>query len=227
MKNKQNSQTLSFAKLTVLAAGLWLSTGSAWAAKDSQDKQIKVQFDAGKSEKTYKGTIKGQGYDSYVFYAKEGQVLSPKFTKKGNAELILFDYGELDEPYVLPKTGQYDLRVIHPKAAAIRGDTSTYQLTIRIADKNSSKKKSSSSQTAAPAKGNYLCNGDKTLPVAFINDSKTPVAVIHYANELHVLKQAKSASGARYVSNGYELLTKGDEATLYKNDKAILSDCHL
>ena len=78
----------------------------------------------------------------------------------------------------------------------------------------------------------YTCDDNKTLEVVYVNSGKQSYAIINQMDEMVLLKQVKSASGAIYKALSsnytYELLTKGDTATLVEgDDKPILSNCRL
>ncbi|MFU2078020.1 hypothetical protein [Avibacterium endocarditidis] len=93
-----------------------------------------VKFKKGASSANYSGKIKGWQCRSYAFYAKEGQTLTVNLRAKGAAEAII--YGEDDfapnTPYILPRTGRYEVRVLQPKAQSIKKLTSSYKMNIKI-----------------------------------------------------------------------------------------------
>ncbi|OAT47051.1 periplasmic lysozyme inhibitor of c-type lysozyme [Proteus hauseri ATCC 700826] len=79
-----------------------------------------------------------------------------------------------------------------------------------------------SSLLAAPAMAaktdTYNCDGQK-IKVSFPDDQ---IAVMYYGDELIVLKEAISASGARYVGENFQIWTKGKDdlnlATISEDD---------
>ena len=64
----------------------------------------------------------------------------------------------------------------------------------------------------------YNCDGQK-IRVSFPNDQ---IAVMYYSDELIVLKEAISASGARYVGENFQIWAKGKNefnlATISEDD---------
>lgn len=79
----------------------------------------------------------------------------------------------------------------------------------------------------------YLCDRGVMVPATYVNDSETPLAVIHVDGTQITLFQEQAASGARYgwPSDGanYVWWTKGEEATLYWKEAGtetpILENC--
>ncbi|MCU9997591.1 inhibitor of g-type lysozyme [[Pasteurella] aerogenes] len=113
--------------LAVLSA-----TSIASAAQDC--KMTNVKFKKGAYSASYNGKVKGWQCVSYKFSAKQGQTLNVNLTTKGNAEAVLYDNYDFiqGQPYLLPKTGSYEVRVLQPKAAAIKNKTSSYNVNIEI-----------------------------------------------------------------------------------------------
>lgn len=89
----------------------------------------------------------------------------------------------------------------------------------------------------APAEGDtiervaYACERGMMLDVVYVNTaSGSSFAVVSQKDELIPMQVAVSGSGARYVpvnvNQTYELLTKGDAATLYEDSDTVLAgDC--
>ena len=77
----------------------------------------------------------------------------------------------------------------------------------------------------------YACAGNKILHAVFVNTAGgSSFATILQQDELIPMQVAVSGSGARYVpvnvNQTYELLTKGDAATLYEDSDTVLAgDC--
>ena len=87
----------------------------------------------------------------------------------------------------------------------------------------------------APAAGDtieriaYSCDGGKMMDAIFVNTaSGSSFAVVSHNDELIPMQVAVSASGARYVpvnvNQTYELLTKGDDATLYEDQDTVIAE---
>jgi hypothetical protein len=119
--------------------------GSAIA--DAGIRQEKVQFARGASSAAIKGQIKGDATVDYVVRAAAGQTLSVKLQEtnpqnyfnvmppdsKGSA-MFVGDTGE-DYSGVLPADGDYVVRVYLMRAAARRGESSNYTVTIGVSGK--------------------------------------------------------------------------------------------
>ncbi len=69
----------------------------------------------------------------------------------------------------------------------------------------------------------YQC--DETLTVKLNNPRAGSQFV--YDNQLLHLKQGISASGARYTDGIYVFWVEGEEATVYKRDRIVLSNYQL
>ncbi|MFQ1014604.1 hypothetical protein ACIWO4_09220 [Avibacterium paragallinarum] len=93
-----------------------------------------VKFKKGASSANYSGKIKGWQCRTYAIYGKQGQVLTVKLSTKGSAEATIYgnDDFEANVPYTLPETGRYEVRILQPKAQAIKKLISNYKLNIQI-----------------------------------------------------------------------------------------------
>ncbi len=93
----------------------------------------------------YYGRLDGYKYDSYKFYAKKGQKLKVTLTG-GNVETYLWgnqlkdsinlgEYSpELDDNgvYILPASGEYEIRVLQPRSQARKDKKPQYWMSINI-----------------------------------------------------------------------------------------------
>lgn len=81
-----------------------------------------------------KGKIKGHQCVSYNFLAKKGDVLTAVINTNNDADVVLFDSYDFipGEKYIIPENGEYQLRVIHYKAAAIENKISYYKIKINL-----------------------------------------------------------------------------------------------
>ncbi|APL92869.1 hypothetical protein RCN20_16375 [Escherichia coli] len=81
-----------------------------------------------------KGKIKGHQCVSYNFLAKKGDVLTAVINTNNDADVVLFDSYDFipGEKYIIPENGEYQLRVIHYKAAAIKNKISYYKIKINL-----------------------------------------------------------------------------------------------
>ena len=108
-------------------------------------KTIVVKFAKKAYSANYYGKIDGYKYDSYKFYAKKGQKLKVKLTG-GNVEAYLWsnqlkdsinlgEYSpELDDKgiYILPASGEYEIRVLQPRSQARKDKKPQYWMSINI-----------------------------------------------------------------------------------------------
>ncbi|HDY1778231.1 TPA: hypothetical protein RPB66_004008 [Escherichia coli] len=81
-----------------------------------------------------KGKIKGHQCVSYKFSAKKGDVLTATISTNDDADVVLFNSYDFipGEKYFIPENGEYQLRVIHYKAAAIENKMSYYKIKINL-----------------------------------------------------------------------------------------------
>lgn len=82
----------------------------------------------------YQGTITGYNYDTYYFDAKQGQSVTISIKTPHHANAFLYGYDDFftNQPYVLPQTGKYEVRVVQPRVFARRGKKSDYSLSITV-----------------------------------------------------------------------------------------------
>jgi hypothetical protein len=110
----------------------------------SAQQTVPVTFAKGKSSAVVTGSIKGDQDRTYKVDARAGQTMTVTLkSTKGNAEMNVYapandaaiSLGSTD-PYtfttVLPTTGLYRVQVFQMRAAARRGETASYNLTIAI-----------------------------------------------------------------------------------------------
>ena len=89
----------------------------------------------------------------------------------------------------------------------------------------------SSAATKEISKTAYVCNGNKTMEVVYINTTAgNSYAVINQMDEMIPMQLMKVASGANYEAinkrYSYKLYTKGKKANLVEgNDNPVLSNC--
>ena len=116
-------------------------------ANDNNDirKTVVVKFAKKAYSANYYGRLDGYKYDSYKFYAKKGQKLKVTLTG-GNVETYLWgnqlkdsinlgEYSpELDDNgvYILPASGEYEIRVLQPRSQARKDKKPQYWMSINI-----------------------------------------------------------------------------------------------
>lgn len=120
------------------------AVGLALAAPSAAQQTVPVTFAKGKSSAVVTGSIKGDQDRTYTVDARAGQTITVTLkSTKGNAEMNVYAPGEdaaislgTTDPYkfttVLPSTGRYRVQVYQMRAAARRGETASYNLTIAI-----------------------------------------------------------------------------------------------
>ncbi|CAD5747386.1 c-type lysozyme inhibitor [Escherichia coli] len=88
-----------------------------------------------------------------------------------------------------------------------------------------------SAATKEISKTTYVCDGNKTMEVLYINTTAgNSYAVINQMDEMIPMQLMKMASGANYEAinknYSYKLYTQGKTADLVEgNDKPVLSNC--
>jgi hypothetical protein len=135
--------------IAVGVACLGILAIAAWAADEIR--QETVQFKKGKSSATLKGHIKGYDSVDYRLGIRAGQMLAVTL-KSGNR----FNYFNILPPGddsalfigstsgntfsgILPKNGDYTVRVYLMRNAARRNETADYKIDFKISDSGSSK----------------------------------------------------------------------------------------
>jgi hypothetical protein len=120
------------------AAGLLIAMPAA------AQQTVPVTFAKGKSSAVVTGSIKGDQDRTYTVDARAGQAMTVTLkSTKGNAEMNVYAPGNdtaislgSTDPYkfttVLPTTGRYRVQVFQMRAAARRGESASYNLTIGI-----------------------------------------------------------------------------------------------
>src|ERR1041384_7620848 len=130
----------------VLAYALALSNIAA--ARDSAIPSERIHFGAGKASATRKGRIRGYDARDYVLNAAAGQTMSVKLASSSPfAYFSVFDKAKMDEletdprpsevtewSGVLPRSGDYVVRVYLVRAEARRHGVAAFTLTVSITD---------------------------------------------------------------------------------------------
>lgn len=138
--------------MTRLLSFLILSTLFAPLLRAQEQKRI--QFAPGESRAVVEGKITGNQDVLYKLHAKEGQFLTVQIHPEGAADFNIFipDRGPGDEAlfvstaggnkYVgqLYKTGNHSILVYMNRAAARRGETVEYKLSVRVSDNQPTEK---------------------------------------------------------------------------------------
>lgn len=119
---------------TTLSGLIILAVSPFSYAAEPRCKEATVLFKKGADSATYQNKLKDWECISYNFVAQKGQTLTVSLTTKNNVEAILYNHNDFvqGEPYILPKAGKYDIRVLQPKAAAIKNQTAFYTIKIKI-----------------------------------------------------------------------------------------------
>lgn len=190
-----------------------------------------VVFSKGQTSAVYNGKIKGREYDRYYFNAKQGQVLNLDLESAAHAEMVLFDQHDYiqGEPYVLPKSGRYEVRVLQMRTFARQGAKSPYTLTISIDNPSLSDSDQAIQTDSMAFKQQYSCDNGKVLEVLYINAPNLNYAVVNQMGEMIPMDIMPMASGANYAAidknYDYKLYTKGNHASLEQGGKLILDNC--
>ena len=129
----------------VATALLLISPLSVLAAPTIRTEQ--VNFKAGTSSKIIEGKIKGYETVDYVFNARKGQSANISLATKhgatyfnllapGENEVAMFNGSMKDNQFegVLPKSGDYKIRVYMMRSAARNNEVANYRLELIITD---------------------------------------------------------------------------------------------
>jgi hypothetical protein len=131
--------------IRLITAALLLA---ALAAAQSSIPKVEVQFNKGATSKTIKGQIKGDDSFDYVVHAAAGQIMTVSLATRntftyfnvippGEENVAIYNSSTTGEKYegTLPSTGDYKIRVYLMRAAARRGATAVYSLTVALTGK--------------------------------------------------------------------------------------------
>ena len=130
-------------KTFLIASALALASLAAPASADIRTKP--VQFKAGTSSATIKGTLKGDQTIDYTLRARAGQTMSVSFSPSNDAAYFnVLPPGSTGEAIfigstsgnewtgTLPADGEYKLRTYLMRSAARRNESASYTLTVAI-----------------------------------------------------------------------------------------------
>ena len=68
------------------------------------------------------------------FNAEKGQKVLVNLSTQGNAGAFLYGYDDFmtGEPYTLPETGEYEVRVVLPRNSVRKGEKATFEIDISV-----------------------------------------------------------------------------------------------
>jgi len=171
----------SFFRITTIVAAL-VSLFMSGAAANSDIRVEKVHFKKGASSAVMKDTIKGYAGVDYVLGAKQGQYMNVSMTTDNNAnyfnilapgenEVAFFNGSTSTYQYegILPKSGEYKVRVYQMRSAARRNEVANYNLEIIITNADDMEKTSQtvpSDNDALVPGTNYHATGNIPCTVA-------------------------------------------------------------
>lgn len=125
---------MSILKKTIISALALSAATIAWAGKT-----VEVKFPNGVTEATYRGSVRGDDFDRYTFYARKGQILNidvsgsdinimPSVRYLGKTDTMLET-----ENQVLPYSGRYEIRVLQTRNGARKSSAARpYHVNIAI-----------------------------------------------------------------------------------------------
>lgn len=78
--------------------------------------------------------MEGNDFKSYKFNAEKEQKVLVNLTVRGNASAFLYGYDDfrVGQPYTLPETGEYDVRVVMPHNSVRKGEKATFEIDISV-----------------------------------------------------------------------------------------------
>ncbi len=132
--------TAAFAAAAMLGASL------PAPAQVRSERVERVRFARGASSATLTGRITGYQMVDYLVNARAGQRMTVRFSTRGRftyflvrgpgSEQNLFDGSTSgnNADFLLEESGDYRIRVFLMRNAARRGESSTYSLTVRVAN---------------------------------------------------------------------------------------------
>lgn len=82
----------------------------------------------------YQDVVEGNDFKSYKFNAEKGQKVLVNLSTQGNAGAFLYGYDDFmtGEPYTLPETGEYEVRVVLPRNSVRKGEKATFEIDISV-----------------------------------------------------------------------------------------------
>lgn len=197
----------SFYRPALVALGLGLVATTASAGCGGA-----VSFAKGASSAELKGSVKGYDVCEYTLRAQKGQVMNATLSTKGNLDAIVYAPVEHDfasGPLTLPQSGQYTIRVLHPRATARKGGTDTFKMTVSI--------KSAGTKASAPvvASAASAIAGAKAQPTKATKPTQKPARKGAQCEGSGIWRHGVAMmSGSVAGDNGCDFnvtLNKGDE----------------
>lgn len=84
----------------------------------------------------YQDTVVGADFKTYTFKAEKGQKLLVKLTTQDNVDAFLYGYDDFSagEPFVLPETQEYEVRVGMTRNSARKGEKATFEIDITVSN---------------------------------------------------------------------------------------------
>ncbi len=152
-----------------VALALSLAHGSARAEDIRQER---VHFQPGATSATIEGRITGRQTIDYVLGARQGQSMNVSMATDNNAnyfnilapgesEVAMFNGSTADNQFegVLPKSGDYKVRVYLMRSAARRSEVANYRLEMSIAAADTKPAAEADDSAARAGQGNFDATG--------------------------------------------------------------------
>lgn len=236
LNNRKTSLKMPKIFHTLLLATLITSPATLAAPTTAQDdiRQERVQFEPGESSAVVEDAIAGYEIVDYVLNAREGQYMNVSMATDnganyfnimapGESEVAMFNGSIKENQYegILPKSGDYQVRVYLMRSAARRDEVANYRLEMIITDAENSTPTSNGSAeddalvegTNYNATGNIPCNMASGQPT-----SSCPFGVRREGNGTAIVTVTKPDGRTRaiFFENG--------EATGYDMSEADYSE---
>lgn len=223
--NAEASETASSANGNESAEN---TENSESANADSQDEKIKrIEFKAGATSGSMKGTVKGYDRNDYVFRAKKGQKLSVKL--KTSSNFAYFNISDKADGFALemdprpldvtswdataPKDGDHFVRVYLVRAEARRDGKADYTLEVSITGAGGS------SASTADKVNWFQCPERMEVAVVFKESGGKRMATVEVGDTVLRLP-AIDPMAAEYGDGKDSIRLEGDELTFKYRGKS-------
>lgn len=191
-----------------------------------------IKFKPGSTSGSVKGSVEGYDRKDFSIRARKGQKMTVKL--KSASTSIYFNIADSKDGFaaemgtdpipmdvkdwtgVLPKDGEYFIRVYLVRAAARRGAKADFTLDVSITGNGGGE------QASRPKPNWFDCRGLVDVPVTFMEKGGKRIAEIEIGDTVLRLP-ATSTSGAEYGDGKDSFVLVGDEATLKYRGKSY--DC--
>ena len=193
----------------------------ASTAQENPARSERIVFGVGETRVTKSGSLRGADFDEYSFTASAGQNITLTLTTKKNVNFTLLDKttmealeGDLrpmtvrDWSGVLPKNGEYLIRVFMMPRTGSENRKASYKLAVEIKNPDGN---TTSVSPDVQNTVNYICASNTDLRADYLKNGSVR---IRFSGQDVILPPVQSANGAKYEQGRFLFWSKGPEATL-------------